>query len=434
MIKKKELKIKKQLVDSVHVNSNGAPRAISVHEPTDSYPGGYYYTRLDGRKTIKAKDLSALYDRLYDHYYGKSKEKNTVKRIFQQALDEKRDTENPKEATLYKYKVDFNSYISEELSDQNIELITAIDLRQYTQHLVNSKPMTKKQFLAYKGVLNLIFRYALDHDIIRDNPVHKIKNAVYLKSCDTSHAKAEEKIFLPEEIEVLVNACRSRIGQKRYGEYYISYYALQFSVQTGCRVGEICALRWDDIDFDASVIHIHAQQLMLKENGHQSYYYVPYTKNECGISQDGRYFPLTQSLRDLFAELAELQRKYEIQSEYVFCNSDGEWITTTGYESFFRRLCRSCGFKITNNHALRMSLNSNVLIQGGVAVTDRANLLGHSVATNLNYYSYAQKDYVDKAREVLENSNHLTKEPNQSPKEPNYAIEFNSKKALKRLV
>ncbi len=81
-----------------------------------------------------------------------------------------------------------------------------------------------------------------------------------------------------------------------------------------------------------------------------------------------------------------------------------------------------------------MSLNSNVLIQGGVAVTDRANLLGHSVATNLNYYSYAQKDYVDKAREVLENSNSVTKEPNPNQKEPNYAIEFNSKKAFKRLV
>ncbi len=43
------------------------------------------------------------------------------------------------------------------------------------------------------------------------------------------------------------------------------------------------------------------------------------------------------------------------------------------------------------NHALRMSLNSNVLIPLGISVADRAAMLGHSVETNLRFYSYAQK-------------------------------------------
>ena len=43
------------------------------------------------------------------------------------------------------------------------------------------------------------------------------------------------------------------------------------------RVGELCALKWDDVQADA--IHIHAQQLMYKENG-RNYYYVDWTKDE----------------------------------------------------------------------------------------------------------------------------------------------------------
>ena len=59
------------------------------------------------------------------------------------------------------------------------------------------------------------------------------------------------------------------------------------------------------------------------------------------------------------------------------------------------------GFKVTNNHALRMSLNSNVLIPLGISVADRAAMLGHSVETNLKFYSYAQKGYIEDVRNRL---------------------------------
>ena len=34
-------------------------------------------------------------------------------------------------------------------------------------------------------------------------------------------------------------------------------------------------------------------------------------------------------------------------------------------------------------------------------MADRAKLLGHSISTNLNYYSFHQKDYVENARNIL---------------------------------
>ena len=41
------------------------------------------------------------------------------------------------------------------------------------------------------------------HKIIVENPVSYVKNRPYMKSCDTSKAKSEEKIFSPEEIQML---------------------------------------------------------------------------------------------------------------------------------------------------------------------------------------------------------------------------------------
>ena len=50
---------------------------------------------------------------------------------------------------------------------------------------------------------------------------------------------------------------------------------------------------------------------------------------------------------------------------------------------------------------LRMSFNSNVLLPMGISVADRAALLGHSIETNINHYSYADKNYLENVRDRL---------------------------------
>ena len=398
MIKKRTIAAKRKLIETVHVKSNGKPRSIK------QYSDGWVYTKLSGGKQIKAKSISAMYDRLYDIYFGDAPSQYSIQNVFNLALTEKRNTENPKEGTLVKYRVDYKRFISDEFGRKDLLTLSDYDLKAYTQVIVNENTISKKAFLAYKCLLNLIFGYAMEHDLIAKNPVSKIKNAVYLKSCDNTTPTADDKIFSPEEIQMLIDEVDRRKNMKRWGDYYIYGYAMKFAIQTGVRVGELCALQWKDIDWDRNEIHIHAQQLTKMKDHKTVYYYAPYTKNERGVSNDGRFFPLTKSLRELLLDLAKKQEKYNIKSDYIFCYKDGEWMKTFRYKEFLFKICNRFGFKVTNNHGFRMSLNSNVLIQNGVAATDRAKLLGHSVETNLRFYSFAQKDYVDKVRDVLEDS------------------------------
>jgi len=436
MIKSREFKIKKQLVDSVHITESGKPRAIGTAKPSKSYPEGSVYTKFAGGKTIRARDVPSLYDKLYKIYFGDGvvQSKTSIANIFEQALEEKRLTENPKEGTLKRYRLDYNRFIKAELAKKDIAVISGRDLQEYTQELVHTakKPITDKGFLAYKCLLNLIFGYALEHDIITKNPVSKIRNAVYVKDCDLSKPKAEDRIFTPEEIQTLVDEVKRRMNYKRWGEYYIYGYAMRFAVETGVRVAELCSLKWDDIDWNEETIHIHSQQLARHADKTPEYYYVPYTKNERGISADGRYYPLTFAIRELLEELREKQERLGIQSEYVFCYEDGEWMKTVKYGQFLRDLCHKFGFKVTRNHGFRMSLNSNVLIQNGVAVTDRAALLGHSVETNLKHYSFAQKDYVDKVRDIL-NEQKVTFDPEKVTNDQFQTIDFEAKRNPKSL-
>ena len=85
----------------------------------------------------------------------------------------------------------------------------------------------------------------------------------------------------------------------------------------------------------------------------------------------------------------------------MFANKNGDWVKTDSYESFLRRLFSSLGINASGNHIFRRSLNSNVMIPNGIPETERAYLLGHSVQTNLKYYSYARKKNMDETRRRL---------------------------------
>ncbi|SFN93386.1 Site-specific recombinase XerD [Pseudobutyrivibrio sp. UC1225] len=425
----KQQRLRDQLVFSNHVTNDGQPRNIKHHTPTDGDPKDYYITIMADGKRIKAVSYDKLIDKLYN-YYADGLLDFSVASVFNAALNEKAVTENPKPRTIEKNRGDFKRFISDDFAKKDIRTISEVDLKKFIQEWVTETTPKKKTFLSFKGILNMIFEYAYMHKIIVENPVSYVKNRPYMKSCDTSKAKSEEKIFSPEEIQMLKDEVRRRInsGLKRFGDYYINGYAMLFAIETVVRVGELCALKWEDIH--ENYIHIHSQQLFQNVDGKKEVYYAPYTKNEKGISEDGRQFPLTNAIASLLGEIKEKQKKLGIESEFIFCNEDGRWIIEEAYTSFLRRLCRSKGLTVTNNHAFRMSLNSNVLIPMGISVADRAAMLGHSIETNLKYYSYAQKDYLEDVKAKLDAMGSTTQgTPGGHPK----IVPFAKKESLENL-
>lgn len=385
MITIKERKLIKQLVLATHVTKDGKLRKITYQESK-----GLWYTIMPDKSKVYATSEDKLYEKLFEAY-KLSISDYSFAGIFKIALDEKSRTDNNNQQTISHYRFDYDRFISDSFAQKDIRTITKVDLKEYTQTMVNKLHPRKKAFFAYKSVLNLAFRYALENEIIHANPLAAMRNDMYYKSCDITPFASEQKILSPAEIQKLKDTVRKYMNSKRYDGYFINGYAILFSIETGMRAGELPSLKWSDIKSDH--IHIHSQQLNQKQKGGKEYYYASWTKNEKGIPRGGRKFPLTNVIKALLGELKELQTSLGIESEYIFCHEDGEWIKTDAYETCLRRMLSSLGFSVTNNHALRMSLNSNIFIDKyGIPVTERARLLGHSVETNLRHYSFAGKD------------------------------------------
>ena len=420
MISAKERKIKKSLVLKVHITEKGTPRKIKYQESK-----GLWQTIMSDGKRLYATEEDGLIEKLFD-YYHLTIQKTTIHDLFYDALEEKKQTTNVVSDTLYQNECAYKRSITEEFGKCDIRNITGKDLQKYTLDLVKSKTLTKNAFLEYKGVLNLIFDYAMQNEIISSNPVSTIKNSTYLKSCKQDSALPEDNILSEEEIELVIAKVRKYMTSKRYNGYFVNGYAILLSIETGMRVAELCSLKWNDVK--ENVLHIHSQQLSEKKKGGKIYYYAPWTKNEKGVSRCGRKFPLTQNIKDILEELKALQEKMGIQSEYVFCHPDGEWIKTDAYETCLRRLMTSLNLKVTHNHAFRKSLNCNVFIgKLQLPVTQRAKLLGHSVATNEKHYSFGSKN--DDLDMLCEKFNNITKNE-VTPKSHLEVVKFRKAKSL----
>lgn len=158
MIEKKERKLIKNIVLKTHVKKDGSPRNITYQESK-----GLYYTLMPDKSKIYAVSLDELYAKLFKAY-GLTLQDTSVKGIFQTALDLKARTENNSENTVSHYQYDFDRFISDEFAKTDIRTISKTDLQAYTQEMVNRLHPKKKAYLGYKGVLNLIFVYALGRE------------------------------------------------------------------------------------------------------------------------------------------------------------------------------------------------------------------------------------------------------------------------------
>ena len=83
-------------------------------------------------------------------------------------------------------------------------------------------------------------------------------------------------------------------------------------ISTGIRIGEICALTWDDIDTENGVIHIRKtiQRIYIRENGiRHTELMIDTPKTATSI----RDIPMT---KDLLSVLKPLRK---VVNEFVFC-------------------------------------------------------------------------------------------------------------------
>ena len=205
------------------------------------------------------------------------------------------------------------------------------------------------------------------------------------KICKPSIIKGELPILSMDNQKSLEAYTRANLKPTNIG--------IMISLYTGLRIGEVCALSWNDIDFDLKTIFVRHTVARVKSNNKK-------TKTELILDEpktisSKRIIPIPEPLFSLILEYKKIST-----SLYVVSNT-ASFVSPRTYESRFCKVLKSCNIKKINYHGLRHTFATRC-IEAGVDIKSLSEILGHSnVSTTLNTYVHSSLEMKKKQLEKL---------------------------------
>lgn len=196
---------------------------------------------------------------------------------------------------------------------------------------------------------------------------------IRLKRKMPSRAKKKLDIYTQREQTILLRYLYENMDVRKMG--------IILCLSTGLRLGEICSLRWIDIDFQNKVLFVNrtVQRIVVNNQETKTALYVGAPKTSC--SQ--REIPLSD-------ESLLLLSRFKHHGAYVL--NDAAPLEPRTYQYQFEKFQRQAGIDCKNFHVLRHTFATNC-IGNGVDVKSLSEILGHSnVQITLNRYVHPSLD------------------------------------------
>lgn len=195
-------------------------------------------------------------------------------------------------------------------------------------------------------------------------------------SCDphSIHVKRKTK-----EMRVLSRNEQEKLCQYLYSDLDTCNIGILLCLFTGLRIGEVCALRWEDISFSEKTIHVHQtlQRIQDRTGGSsKTRIVVTAPKSACSI----RTIPLPDDLIELLASYKSSS------SGYFLTNSEQKHIEPRTMQNHFKKALQKSEIDPANYHSLRHTFATRC-IELGFDVKSLSEILGHaSVNITMNQY------------------------------------------------
>ena len=183
-----------------------------------------------------------------------------------------------------------------------------------------------------------------------------------------------------KELEVLSVANHRTILNYIQTHFTFTGLGIYISLSTGLRIGEICALKWSDINVVDGTITVNRtiERIYIIEGEKKHTELVinsPKTKNSC------REIPMSKELLAMVKPL----KKVVNDDFYVLTNGEHPTEPRT-YRTYYNRLMTKLGIPKLKYHGLRHSFATRCIEAGGDYKTGSV-MLGHSnISTTLNLY------------------------------------------------
>lgn len=330
------------------------------------------------RKKISKATEEKLYDALFDFYTGRTAEKKldafTLEKIYPEWLEFKA-LHTKAQGTISRLKSDWKKYYEgTEIVKLPLRKLTKIMLDEWMHRLIRDYDLSKKQFQNIITIMNQALDYAVDLGIIEQNLSRKVKVQGTMFRF-IKKKPSETQVFTKEELEAVKELAWEDYRNKTK-VYELAPLALLFQFLTGVRIGELCALRHEDVEG----YYIHVRR-MVRRDEHKV---VEHTK---GGNED-RLVPLPSEALKIIETCKSRQQELGVDSEGYIFSINGEYCSYYAVSDLYRKYCDKLGIEQKSSHKARKTYIST-LLDANVNSNTVREIAGHADEhTTLNNYHF----------------------------------------------
>ena len=290
-----------------------------------------------------------------------------------------------RESTLDSYRAMVKNQVKPFIGGKQIASLTTADMQKFynkikkegrvREHPIHGKTLADSMVRGVHMMLHEALDVAVRERLLVKNPT----NGTTVPKCNYP----EKQILGDDQLETFLKAIKGH-------EYWCDFFYVE--VMTGLRRGEICGLKWQDINFEENKLQVK-RSVSVKKGGGVS---IGETKTETGV----RCIQMPPSV----AELLKSKKQTAI-TEWVFphfLHPEQPISPATAYRKL-KIILKHAGLPLIRFHDLRHTFATHAT-HGGVDPKTLAGILGHTNASfTLDTYTHVTSDMQKAASNIVGN-------------------------------
>lgn len=322
-----------------------------------SADGKKLYGSVYGKTYTEAKDKQALF--ILDHLSTHKLTAISLSALMHEWLNHIENT--VKKSTYQKYRSIVKNHIDTNIiGTLPVRYLSTKSYSEYSNSMLDSGVLSSKTVNDILIVIGLGLSYAEDVYDIKKPKLQRVKET-------------------KQEMRVLTIQEQKQLEQYLYHDMNLYHFGVLLALYTGMRIGELCALQWDDIRTDCIVISKTMHRI--QDNDHTI---IEITEPKTPSSV--RTIPIPDFLNAIVDG-------YRRSCGYVLVNRNGNQVEPRLMQLTFKKIIEDCDLPKTNFHALRHTFATRC-IEAGFDVKSLSEILGHAdVKTTLNKYVHSSFEF-----------------------------------------
>ena len=359
--------------------------------------GENIYKRKDGRwegRYIRCYDENgkAKYGYIYGKTYSETKQKLILKKshtdkqfenlsnsttLYNEILDSWLQSVriNVKESTYARYSHLIDTHIRTHLGQYQITKISTQLVERFIKNQLSNGRLKDGSALSSKTIIDILTIVKSSMEYAKYNNFNVICN---LSKLTVKKKDREIRVLNLSEQKALLNVLLHDMDLYKFG--------VMLSLYTGIRVGELCALQWEDISLSNSVLKVRKTMQRIQDTNvgatTKTKIIITEPKSQCSI----RDIPLPPFIVDIAKQFAGTPKAFILSGEKK------KYIEPRTMQNRFKALVKESKIDNANFHSLRHTFATRC-VEIGFEIKSLSEILGHAnVNITLNRYVHSSFD------------------------------------------